>query len=67
LSHAIGEVLHRASYMRVPGWAIKLVLGEFGNVILEGQRAIPKALLDAGFKFNYPEIRPALRNLLEHT
>ena len=41
---------------------IKLVLGEFGSVILEGQRVIPRRLLDSSFVFQYPEIDKALQN-----
>ncbi len=43
---------------------IKLVLGEFGSVILEGQRVIPKRLLDSGFAFQYPEIDKALQEIV---
>lgn len=50
--------------MPAPSFMIKLVLGEFGTVILEGQRAVPKALLDNGFQFDFPTIDAALMNLL---
>ena len=43
---------------------IKLVLGEFGSVILEGQRVIPRRLLDSGFAFQYPEIDKALQEIV---
>ena len=39
---------------------IKLVLGEFGSVILKGQRVLPRRLLESGFVFQHPEIREAL-------
>ncbi|MBN2401410.1 MAG: TIGR01777 family oxidoreductase [Spirochaetes bacterium] len=62
LGKAIGKILHRPSFMRSPGFIIKLILGEFGSVLLKGQRVIPGRLLDAGFKFQYPDIEEALRN-----
>jgi len=40
---------------------IKLILGEFGSVLLEGQRVIPRRLLDAGFKFKHADIEEALK------
>jgi hypothetical protein len=64
LAKALGEVLHRPSFMPAPGFMIKLVLGEFGSVILEGQKVIPRRLLDHAFVFQYPEIGKALQNLL---
>lgn len=64
LGKAIGKVLHRPSFLPAPGFMIKLILGEFGSVLLEGQRIIPRRLLDAGFKFKYPDIENALRNII---
>lgn len=64
LAKAIGKALHRPSFMPAPGFMIKLVLGEFGSVILEGQRVIPRRLLTHGFVFRYPEIERALQSLI---
>jgi len=64
LAKAIGRVLNRPSFMPAPGFLVKLVLGEFGSVILEGQRVIPKRLLERGFVFQYPDIHLALQDIL---
>lgn len=64
LGAAIGRVLHRPSFMPAPGFMIKLILGEFGSVLLEGQLVIPRRLLDAGFKFRYPDIDEALKSIV---
>jgi hypothetical protein len=64
LAKALGRVLHRPSFMPAPGFMIKLVLGEFGSVILEGQKVIPRKLLTGGFAFQYPEIEKALLDIL---
>jgi len=64
LGKAIGKVLYRPSFMPAPGFVIKLILGEFGSVLLEGQRVIPCRLLDAGFKFKYVDIEEALQNII---
>jgi hypothetical protein len=64
LGNAIGRILHRPSFLPAPGFMIRLILGEFGSVLLEGQRAIPRRLLDAGFQFQYPQIDEALKNIL---
>lgn len=64
LAKALGKVLHKPSFMPAPGFMIKLVLGEFGSVILKGQRVIPKKLLEGGFSFQYADILEALRNIV---
>lgn len=64
LGKAIGRVLHRPSFLPSPDFMIKSILGEFGSVLLKGQRVIPRRLLDAGFKFKYPDIENALRNII---
>jgi hypothetical protein len=64
LAKALGKVLHRPSFLPAPGFMVKLVLGEFGSIILEGQRVIPKRLLDSGFAFQYPDIDKALQGIV---
>ena len=48
----------------VPGKLLKLTLGEFAHVFLEGQCAVPARLLDLGFPFRFPTLEDALGNLL---
>jgi uncharacterized protein (TIGR01777 family) len=64
LARALGKALHKPSFMPAPGFMIKLVLGEFGSVILEGQRVIPKKLLENGFVFQYGDIEKALQSIV---
>jgi uncharacterized protein (TIGR01777 family) len=60
---ALGRVLHRPAAFPVPGAALKLLLGEFAQVVLEGQRAVPKKLLDSGFRFRFTDVDSALQQL----
>jgi uncharacterized protein (TIGR01777 family) len=65
LSSALGRVLHRPALLPAPGFALKMLYGGEGAApILTGQRALPKALLDHGYTFRFPELEPALRDLL---
>jgi uncharacterized protein (TIGR01777 family) len=64
LAKALGKALHRPSFMPAPAFMIKLVLGEFGSVILEGQRVLPRRLLKKGFTFQYSDINKALQNIV---
>lgn len=62
-SHTLGEVMHRPSLATVPEFAIKLMFGEMGEeTLLSGQRVNPKALNDAGFKFDFPDLAASLRH-----
>jgi uncharacterized protein (TIGR01777 family) len=65
MTKTLREVLHRPTIVPpVPGFMLRLVLGEFGDVLLKGQRVVPEKLMDAGFTFKFPELREALVNLL---
>jgi uncharacterized protein len=48
----------------IPGFALNTALGEFGDFLLKGQRVVPKRLVDAGFKFDYPDLKTALKNII---
>ncbi|MCX8067070.1 MAG: TIGR01777 family oxidoreductase [Anaerolineae bacterium] len=63
LARGLGQVLRRPAWIPVPAPALRLVLGEMSAVLLTGQRAIPKRLLEAGFQFRFPDLGSALRNL----
>jgi uncharacterized protein (TIGR01777 family) len=60
---AMGQVVKRPAVMPAPAFMIRLVLGEFGNVFLCSQRAVPQKLTAHGFNFKYPEITDAIRDV----
>jgi len=49
----------------VPAFLLRMLLGEFGNVVLKGQKVVPKNLIDNGFSFAFPTLRQALEDLLD--
>lgn len=63
-SRSLGEVLHRPSLLPAPAFALRGVLGEMADLVLTGQRAVPRRLLELGFRFRFPELEPALEDLL---
>ncbi|WP_045047388.1 TIGR01777 family oxidoreductase [Rouxiella chamberiensis] len=63
-SALLGETLHRPSFMRVPAGVVRLLMGESAVLVLGGQRAIPQRLEDAGFEFQYKELKPAIEEVL---
>ena len=65
LTKALGKALGRPSIFPFPALAAKAVFGEMAEeVLLTGQRALPARLLDAGFRFEYPELDTALHHTL---
>jgi hypothetical protein len=60
---ALGNVLKRPSWAPVPASALTLLLGEMAEMLLTGQRAVPKAAQDLGYSFRYPSILEALQSL----
>jgi NAD dependent epimerase/dehydratase family enzyme len=64
LSHDLGEVLQRPSWLPVPGMALEMLLGEGAKLVLEGQQVLPKRTLESGFEFAYPQVKPALEEIL---
>ena len=60
-SAALGRVLHRPSLMPMPGWMLRIIVGEVANVaLIPGSRVIPARALQLGFKFKFPELQPAM-------
>jgi uncharacterized protein (TIGR01777 family) len=57
----LGRVLHRPSWLPVPSFALKLLLGELGTLMTTGQRVIPTKAITEGYRFHYPTLEPALR------
>jgi uncharacterized protein (TIGR01777 family) len=60
LARALGKALHRPSFIPVPAFALRLVLGELASVVVMSQRVIPEKLLASGFVFLEPAIDGAL-------
>ena len=67
LAQWLGRILGRPAFLPAPGFMLRLVLGEFGSILLEGQRVLPQKLVQAGFQFRYPEIDRALRQAIRGT
>ena len=61
-THVLGRVLHRPTVAAVPAPVIRALFGEMGqDSVLSGANVVPRALLDAGFRFRWPGLEDALR------
>ena len=63
-ARTLGRVLRRPAIFPVPGFALKLLVGELADSILGGQRALPARAQANGFTWEYPRLEPALRKIL---
>ena len=64
MSEALGKALGRPVFLpAIPAIFVKILLGEFSSVFLEGQHVIPAKLLQNDFTFQYPELNTAFADL----
>ncbi len=63
---ALGRVLKRPTFLPVPSFGPKLLLGSelADSLLFQGQRVLPEVLLEAGYEFEHTDLEPALRSIL---
>ena len=61
---AIGRVLRKPAALKVPAWALKLMLGEFADALLVSQRVSADRAKALGYTFAFPDIASALHDLM---
>lgn len=61
---ALGRALKRPAILPMPGFMLRLLVGEMAELVLTGQRVVPQRALDGGFAFAYPDLGPALAAIL---
>jgi uncharacterized protein (TIGR01777 family) len=64
LAETLARVLHRPNLLPVPEVALRLAVGEMAEVLLASQRVVPARAQALGYRFKYPTLEPALRDLL---
>jgi hypothetical protein len=63
-TRALGKQLRRPAFMPAPYLGLRLLFGEFAQVLFDSQRVLPRVALETGFVFQYPDIAAALREIL---
>jgi len=61
---ALARALHRPAILPVPQFALKLALGEAAGFLLQSLRVMPEGTMQGGFRFDYPQLAEALRQIL---
>lgn len=60
----LGKVINRPSFFSVPGFLLKIMVGEGAESILSSLRVIPQKLINSSYKFKYENLETALASLL---
>ena len=63
-TRALGRTLSRPAFLPAPTFGIRLAFGEMASILVESQRVLPKKLLETGYRFRFPELPGALRDVL---
>ena len=63
-SRELGKALHRPAILPVPGFALRLIQGEFADEVLFSKRVLPAQLESHDFEFKQPELAGALAKVL---
>jgi uncharacterized protein (TIGR01777 family) len=64
MARALGKALGRPSWLPAPKFGVKLIAGEFAEVILNGRRVVPAKLRELGYQFQQPDLEAAFRDSL---
>jgi uncharacterized protein (TIGR01777 family) len=65
LAAALGKALNRPAVMPAPAFMVRILMGEFAEVLLASQRAVPEKLIQHRFSFRFPEIGPAVQAVVD--
>jgi uncharacterized protein (TIGR01777 family) len=65
LSAAIGRVLHRPVWFRIPNAAVRWIFSpELAEAMSWSQRVVPRRLMNAAYRYRYPDLDHGLKHVL---
>lgn len=65
-TRSLASVLKRPAIFPMPAFAVRLIFGEMGEELFLGsQRVEPAKLLASGYQFQHPELKNALKEILQ--
>ena len=64
-TRALADTLHRPAFFTVPAFVLKILMGESADMVITGQKVLPKRLQEQGFSFTYPTLGGALKQIYQ--
>ena len=61
----LGRILNKPAWLPIPGFAMKLALGEAATLALDGREVLPVRLLESGFQYQFSQIQQALDDIFQ--
>ena len=61
---ALGTALGRPAFLPTPGFILRLMLGEVAEVVVNGQRVLPRKAMALGYAYKYPTVEIALTSIV---
>jgi uncharacterized protein (TIGR01777 family) len=62
----LGRNLHRPTLMTMPGFVLRIIMGEVADeLLLTGQKVIPQKLTSTGYQFKYPILSGAVKDIVQ--
>lgn len=61
---ALAKAMRRPNLFPLPAFILKVIFGELSTLLLEGQKVLPRTLLEHGFTFKYSFVDKALADIV---
>jgi uncharacterized protein (TIGR01777 family) len=62
----VGKAMHRPAIFPLPGFVLKILMGQMASeLLLAGQKVIPRKLLESGYEFTYAEADSAIESIVK--
>lgn len=66
-TRSLAKTLHRPAIFPAPAFMLRAMMADMADeLLLVSQRVLPEAALESGFQFQYPELLPALEQILRN-
>jgi hypothetical protein len=61
----LGRSLHRPAVIQMPAFILRMLMGEVADeLLLTGQKVIPRKISESGYQFKYPILSNAVKNIV---
>ena len=63
----LGKILNRPAFFNMPEFVVKILFGQMGEaLLLNGQKVLPKKILEAKYQFEFADLELSLKNIINN-